>query len=84
MKNFLQWCEANQKDLKILTDTKPQEGDGKAENRVRTGLRGAYPDGYYRSQYPDLYNTPYSASAPLDMQNAKKIKSKADVGTTPL
>jgi hypothetical protein len=85
MHNFIQWCEEKQNDLgAVLKDVEKIEGETKDENRVRTGLRGVYPDGYYRSQYPDLYNTPYSASAPLDMQNAKKTKSKADVGKTPL
>lgn len=46
------------------------------ENRVRTGLKFGYPDGYYRAQYPGLYSTPTSATAALDLENEKKIPKK--------
>lgn len=41
------------------------------ENRVRTGLKFGYPDGYYRSQYPPSYSTPTSATAALDLEIEK-------------
>jgi hypothetical protein len=41
------------------------------ENRIRTGLKFGYPDGYYRSQYPGLYSTPTSATAALDLENER-------------
>lgn len=42
------------------------------ENTKRSGIRGAYPDGYIRSQYPDLYFTPIAADAPVQLKNAHK------------
>lgn len=47
------------------------------ENRVRTGLKFGYPDGYYRFQYPDSYSTPTSATAALDLE----IEKMAPMGT---
>jgi hypothetical protein len=41
------------------------------ENRIRTGLRFGYPDGYYRSQYPPAYSMPSSATAGLDLEIEK-------------
>lgn len=85
MHNFLQWCEDKSNDLgAVLKDVEEIEGDKKLEGRARTGLRGAYPDGYYRSQYPDLYSTPRSATAALDLKNAKGSKGKAAGGNSPL
>ena len=43
-----------------------------SENKARTGLKFGYPDGYYRNQYPELYSTPKSATAALDLENEKK------------
>jgi hypothetical protein len=75
MLTFTQWCEEKQLDLPVVTDVEDAKKT-KEENRVRTGLRPAYPDAYYRSQYPDLYSTPHSATAALDLQNSKKISHK--------
>lgn len=86
MHNFFQWCEEKQNDVKaVIADVEKLEGEMSTEGRARTGLRFAYPDAYFRNQYPDLANMPRSATAALDMQNAKKYsKSKPDVGSTPL
>lgn len=81
MNSFLQWCEEKQNDVQaVLKDIETLDGkEVNSESRIRTGLRPAYPDAYYRSQYPDLYSTPSSATAALDLQNAKKTKSKSSV-----
>lgn len=62
MKNFLQWANDRKYDL--------PEADVKAENTKRSGIRGAYPEGYIRNQYPDLYFTPVAADAPVQLKNA--------------
>lgn len=41
------------------------------ENRIRTGLKFGYPDGYYRFQYPPAYSMPSSATAALDLEIEK-------------
>lgn len=41
------------------------------ENHARTGLKFGYPDGYYRNQYPELYSTPKSATAALDLETER-------------
>lgn len=64
MKTFLQWADNRKIEL--------PEVNLKAENTKRSGIRGAYPDGYIRSQYPDLYFTPIAADAPVQLKNAKK------------
>lgn len=75
MKNFHQWCEERNLELPLITD----EGEeaNTSENRVRTGIRGYYPSGYVRNQYPDGYYMPKVATAALDLQNAKGTKDKA-------
>lgn len=42
------------------------------ESKARTGLKFGYPDGYYRQQYPELYSTPKSATAALDLETEKR------------
>jgi hypothetical protein len=73
MTDFVNWCQTKKLPLPS-TD----------ENTHRSGIRPQYPDGYVRSQYPDAYFTPTSATAFLDLKNAKKVKSKKDAGNTPL
>jgi hypothetical protein len=67
MLDFHQWCDANQLTLPTTT-----------ENATRTYIRGQYPDGCIRSQYPDAYFAPTSATAYLDLKNAKGVKSVKD------
>lgn len=73
MLDFIQWCEETNKKLPNL-----------AENTHRSGIRPQYPDAYVRSQYPDAYFTPTSATAYLDLKNAKKMKMRKDAGETPV
>lgn len=61
MKTFIQWAKEAGKDL-------PEPSTN--ENTKRSGIRGAYPDGYVRSQYPDNYFTPIAADAPVQLKNA--------------
>lgn len=81
MMNFTQWAEENKLDLtSVITDTDPSEAPTK-EDTKRSGIRGQYPDAYVRSQYPDGYFMPTSATAKLDLDNAKKhTKSVPDAG----
>lgn len=65
MQDFFKWCETNKLALPAVS-----------ENTHRSGIRGQYPDAYVRSQYPDAYFAPTSASAYLDLKNAKSVKSK--------
>lgn len=71
--DFITWCKTASLPLPTT-----------AENTHRSGIRGQYPDGYVRSQYPDGYFSPTSATAFLDLKNAKKIKNVKDAGNTPL
>ena len=68
---FRQWAEANKLELPV------------DENTHRAGIRPQYPDGYVRSQYPDGYFPPTSATAFLDLKNAKKVRSKAPSNEAP-
>ncbi len=74
MIDFINWCEGKKLPLPAT----------QTENTHRSGIRGQYPDGYVRSQYPDGYFAPTSASAFLDLKNAKGIKNVKDAGNTPL
>jgi hypothetical protein len=65
MLDFVNWCST--KSLPIPATT--------SENATRTGIRPAYPEGYLRSQYPDAYFAPTSATAYLDLKNSKNTKS---------
>lgn len=73
MIDFINWCQT--KKLPLPTTE---------ENTHRSGIRGQYPDGYVRSQYPDGYFAPTSATAFLDLKNAKGKKMVKDAGNTPL
>ena len=66
MIDFIKWC--NSKKLPLPTGEPTT-----AENQMRSGIRGQYPDGYVRSQYPDGYFSPVSATAFLDLKNAKNV-----------
>jgi hypothetical protein len=68
--DFVKWCAT--KNLPLPTT---------AENTHRSGIRGQYPDGYVRSQYPDAYFAPTSATAYLDLKNAKKVSHRKDAGS---
>ena len=62
--NFTKWCE--EQNLKLP----------KIEEKThRSGIRGQYPDAYAGRgyAYPDQYWTPISASAILDLKNARKF-----------
>jgi len=65
MLDFIEWAKENGLDLPAIN-----------ENQTRSGVRGQYPDGYVRSQYPDGYFAPTSATAFLDLKNAKGISHK--------
>ena len=53
IKSFIEWAETNKKELPLF--------EGAAR---RAGIAyWAYPDGYIRSHYPDLWFTPSSADA---------------------
>ena len=85
MMNFTQWAESNKHNIKaVFTDSAPATKKTVDEKTKRSGIRGQYPDGYVRSQYPDNYFMPISATAALDLQNAKSTKSVADKGGSPL
>tara|TARA_Y100000296_G_C5012156_1_gene175647 strand:+ start:336 stop:584 length:249 start_codon:yes stop_codon:yes gene_type:complete len=81
MKNFHQWCEERSFELPLVADM-GKEADA-SENKVRTGIRGYYPSGYVRHEYPDAYFMPKVATAALDLQNAKSSKDKAAPENTP-
>lgn len=66
MKTFLKWAEDRGYADVAAEVAKVQE------NTKRSGIRGAYPEGYVRSQYPDLYFTPIAADAPVQLKNAKR------------
>jgi hypothetical protein len=66
MKTFLQWAE-DRGYAEIAAEAEKMQ-----ENTKRSGIRGAYPEGYVRSQYPDLYFTPIAADAPVQLKNAGK------------
>lgn len=65
MKSFRQWAKDKNFDLSFIENTK------------RGGIHTAYPSGYVRSQYPDAYFYPISATAPLDLKNLSKVKDVA-------
>lgn len=73
MLSFVDWCKNKNLELPSVD-----------ENQTRSGIRGQYPDGYVRSQYPDGYFAPTSATAFLDLKNAKGIKNVKGAGNTPL
>jgi hypothetical protein len=70
MLDFIEWCKDSGKELPEIN-----------ENQTRSGIRGQYPDGYVRSQYPDGYFAPTSATAFLDLKNAKSVKHKTGENT---
>ncbi len=72
MKSFTQWAKDNSLDLPPVS-----------EDTKRGGIHTAYPSAYVRSQYPDAYFAPTSATAYLDLQNAKKIRDKAPSNGAP-
>ncbi len=65
MKTFVQWAKDSKFDLPL------------SEDKIRGGIHTAYPSGYVRHEYPDAYYTSHSATALLDLMNAKKVKDKA-------
>lgn len=68
MKTFVQWATENKITLPIVV----------AEHAAkRGGIHTAYPSAYLRSQYPDAYFAPISATAYLDLKNMKGVKDKA-------
>ena len=59
MKTFIQWAGDTQKELPVYQ---------KDESTKRAGIaHWAYPDGYIRSHYSDLYFTPSAAEAIFKM-----------------
>lgn len=71
--DFINWCQSKKLPLPATE-----------ENTTRSGIRGQYPDAYVRSQYPDGYFAPTSATAFLDLKNAKGKKMVKDAGNSPL
>lgn len=69
MKDFLAWC--NKRNLPL-----PAIGESATQ---RQGLSQEYPAGYVRSQYPDAYFAPITATAYLDLLNARKLDKKMGV-----
>lgn len=69
--DFVNYCRTNNLPLPASV----------SENTTRSGIRGQYPDGYVRSQYPDAYFAPTSATAYLDLKNAKKVRNVKDAGS---
>jgi hypothetical protein len=71
MLDFVKWCESKKLTLPALD-----------ENTHRAGIKGIYPDAYAGRgyAYPDSYFVPTSATAVLDLKNAKKknVKGGAD------
>ena len=80
MKTFTQWAEDNKLSLvgkEIVTDAEnASEEEATSESKRRNNAPHAYPDGYNKGQYPDSAHTPHSATAALDIENAKKKKKK--------
>lgn len=71
MQDFIGWCGEKSYELPAF-----------AENVMRAGHSQNYPDAYVRGQYPPGYFTPISATAILNLQNAKKmLHTKGDVST---
>lgn len=68
MKTFLQWADNRGYELPEVAAIR-ESGSAK-----RAGIRGAYPEGYVRSQYPDLYFTPGAADAPVQLKNKDNWK----------
>lgn len=68
MKTFVQWATNNKLTLPIVVSEHAAK---------RAGISGHYPSGYLRSQYPDAYFAPISATAYLDLKQAKGVKDKA-------
>lgn len=83
MKNFFGWLKKYDNDLLAWVNKNEIDINGITENILRTGVRPQYPEGYVRSQYPDLYFPPATATAPVDLQNSKKVKSKAPANDAP-
>lgn len=56
MNTFIQWAEFNRRELPVYQKTE--------SSSARAGIAyWAYPDGYIRSHYPDLWFTPIAADA---------------------
>lgn len=60
--------------MKTFIDWAKERAPAMLENTKRTGIHAAYPKGYVASQYPDAYFYPIIATAPLDLDNLKKVK----------
>ncbi len=75
MKNFLNWCEENKKELPIMVDADKAE-DTTGENTKRTGITYNYPDAYVRAHYPHKYFNPIKSTTDLDLeQQPKRVPS---------
>jgi hypothetical protein len=60
MKSFIQWAWMNKKELPLFNQNE--------SSTTRAGIAfWAYPDGYIRSHYPDLWFTPVAADAIFKM-----------------
>lgn len=70
MQTFIQWAEANNKSLEIVTDAEQGE-DAVEEQGKRTGYSGNYPPAYVRAHYPHKYFNPTKATADLDKEQMK-------------
>lgn len=77
MKTFVQWATENKITLPVVVS------DVDEHAAYRAGVRPQYPSGYLRSQYPDAYFAPITATAFLDLKNSEKVKDKAAPANTP-
>ncbi|RDJ35520.1 MAG: hypothetical protein DWQ19_11935 [Crenarchaeota archaeon] len=77
--DFFQWVEEQKLELPSLTDeTEEKEGNPKLkEDRLRSGVRGNYPDAYARSQYPHKHFNPVAPDTDYYM-DAKPRKGGKD------
>jgi hypothetical protein len=69
MKTFIQWAGENRRELPLFPQTE--------SSTTRAGVaHWAYPDGYIRSHYPDLWFTPSSADAIFKMSPGPPFTKK--------
>lgn len=67
MKNFTTWAS----DMGLEIPEVPVK-----EDRNQVGSSPAYPDAYYRSQYPPLYQASHDPSIAVDLQGVDELKKK--------
>lgn len=63
MKTFLQWLEAEKKELPVIDDSQDKDKPSLQEKTKRGGIGHQYPDAYVRWQYPHKYYNSIAADA---------------------